>query len=178
MPPRHAIFAIPVIAGMVSGVYLACVGVAVLVGLPWDVGLPWALRALGFVCLGYGAAMLVWVFRFRGPFAVLESTWVTFLKLFRRMPLDASGGRAEPLVVAGPYRWVRHPLYSGVDGLTFGIALLVDHPWAFLGSVALGLWFLAVLAPFEERELRALFGPAYADYARTTRRFLPLPPRR
>jgi len=68
-------------------------------------------------------------------------------------------------------------LYSGVDGLTLGIALLADHPWAYLGALALGLWFALVLAPFEERELHALFGPAYAEYMRSVRRFLPLPRR-
>ncbi len=62
--------------------------------------------------------------------------------------------------------------------MTFGIALLVDHPWAYLGSVALGLWFALVLAPFEERELRALFGASYVEYARRVRRFLPIPRRR
>jgi len=58
---------------------------------------------------------------------------------------------------------VRHPLHPGVDGLTMGIAFLADHPWAFPGALALGLWFAVVLAPFEERELRALFGPAEAS---------------
>ena len=91
--------------------------------------------------------------------------------------MAASAGRTEPLVVAGPYRLVRHPLYAGVDGLTVGIALLADHPWAYLGALALALWFSLVLAPFEERELRALFGPAYDAYMRKTRRFLPVPRR-
>ncbi len=175
MSPRRALLAIPVIAGLVLGLYVACVLLSLLLGLPSELSLPWPVRLLGLFPLGYAAVMLAWVFRFRGPRSVLESTWITFLKLFRRIPLETAGGRTETLVVAGPYAWVRHPLYSGVDGLTFGIALLVDHPWAYLGAVALGLWFLVVLAPFEERELRALFGPAYADYMRKTRRFLPLP---
>jgi protein-S-isoprenylcysteine O-methyltransferase Ste14 len=89
--------------------------------------------------------------------------------------MEAAGSRTEPLVVAGPYRLVRHPLYSGVDGLTLGMALLVDHPWAYIGALALGLWFAFVLAPFEERELKALFGAAYAEYMMSVRRFLPFP---
>lgn len=175
MPPRRALLAIPVIAGLVLGLYGAGLLVSILLSLPSEFSLPWPVRLLGLFPLGYAAGMLAWVFQFRGPWSVLESTWITFLKLFGRIPLETAGGRTEPLVVAGPYAWVRHPLYSGVDGLTFGIALLVDHPWAYLGAVALGLWFLVVLAPFEERELRALFGPAYADYMRRTRRFLPIP---
>lgn len=169
---------IPVVAALVSALYGACLALALFLGLPWDLGLPWPLRLVGLVPLAYGIGLLGWVFRYRGPRAIAESTWATLRKLAGRLPLEAAGGRAEPLVVAGPYRLVRHPLYSGVDGVTLGIAITVDHPWAYLGALALGLWFALVLAPFEERELRALFGPAYAEYARSVRRFLPLTRRR
>ncbi len=173
MARRSAHLAIPVIVGLIATLYVACIGIAALLRLPGDVGLPWALRLLGLAPMAYAALMLGWVLRFRGPRTMLESTWITFLKLLGRLPLEVSGGRTEPLMVAGPYRVVRHPLYSGVDGLTIGIAVLVDHPWAYLGALALGLWFALVLAPFEERELRSLFGAAYADYSRSVRRFLP-----
>ncbi len=174
MKGHSAYLAIPVIAGLVSTLYVACVGIGALLQLPWDIGLPWPVRLLGAIPIAYAVLMLGWVFRFRGPLTILESTWVTLLKLVHRLPLEVAGGRTEPLVVAGPYRIVRHPLYSGVDGLTLGIAILVDHPWAYLGALALGLWFALVLAPFEERELRSLFGEAYASYSRTVRRFLPI----
>lgn len=177
MPRPRAFLALPVIAGLVTTLYLAAYGVTILVGLGPDWPLPWPVRVLGLLPIAYAVVMLVWVFRFRGWPSVLESTWVTLLKLVRRVPLAEQGGRTESLVVAGPYRLVRHPLYSGVDGLTFGIGVLVAHPWALLGSVALGLWFLLVLAPFEERELIALFGTPYRDYMRRTRRFLPVPRR-
>ncbi len=173
MARRQALLAFPVIAGLILTLYAASYAVCALVGLGSDLPLPWAVRLLGFLPLAYAAAMLGWVARFRGPRAMLESTWITFLKLARRLPVSEPGGRTEPLVVAGPYRLVRHPLYSGVDGLTFGIALLVVRPWALLGALALALWFLLVLAPFEERELVALFGPSYQEYMRRTRRFLP-----
>ncbi len=177
MPRRSALWAFPVIAGLVSGLYLVCFALATLLGLPSNLGLPWPLRLLGSIPIAYAVSMLVWVSRFRGPAAMIESTWATLLKLARRIPLDASGGRTEPLVVAGPYRIVRHPLYSGVEALTLGLALLVDHVWAYLGALALGLWFALILAPFEERELLALFGPAYRTYMRSVRRFVPVPRR-
>ncbi len=166
--------AIPVIAALVSALYGACLALAAALGLPWDARLPWPVRLLGAPLLAYGLGIAGWTAAFRGPRAMLASTWITFLKLVRRIPVGAAADRTEPLVVAGPYRFVRHPLYSGVDGLTFGIALLVDHPWAYLGALVLALWFAGVLAPFEEWELRALFGPPYAAYARSVRRFLPV----
>jgi len=173
MSRSTAFLAIPVIAGLVLTLYGACVVLTALLGLPWDLFLPWWVRILGLALVAYGIGMLGWVFRFRGPRPILESTWVTLLKLLGRERLEVPAGRTEPLTVAGPYRLVRHPLYSGVDGLTFGIAVLVDHPWAYLGAFLLALWFAIVLAPFEERELLALFGPPYEAYMRRTRRFLP-----
>ncbi len=177
VPRRTSYLAVPVIAGLVSLLYVAAYVVLALLGVPADLSLPWPVRLIGLPLLAYGVAMAAWVVRFRGPGAILESTWATLVKLIGRAPLGAAAGRTEPLVVAGPYRLVRHPLYSGVDGLTWGLAFLAAHPWAFLGALALALWFLLVLAPFEEKELCALFGPAYSEYMRRMRRFLPLPRR-
>ncbi len=162
------------IAALVGGLYAACYVLTLLLGLPWNLGVPWPVRLLGPPLLAYGLGMAGWMMRFRGPANVLRSTWATFVKLAGRAPVEASAGRTEPLVVAGPYRVVRHPLYSGIDGLTMGIALLVDHPWAYFGALALGLWFALVLVPFEEHELVALFGAPYSEYARSVRRFLPV----
>lgn len=167
--------AIPVIIALVGSLYAACFVVSLVLGWPWDLDLPWFLRILGLPLIGYGVGMGAWALRFRGARTVLESTWATFQKLVGWLPIETTAGRTEPLVVAGPYRVARHPLYSGVDGLVFGIAILVDHPWTYLGALAVALWFALVLAPFEERELRALFGPDYATYARSVRRFLPIP---
>lgn len=178
MAGRRSFVAVPVIAGLVSALYLAALALSLAIGWPANLGLPWAVRLLGLPLLAYGIGMAGWAVAFRGPGQVLDSTWVTLLKLLRRMPLETAATRTEPLVVAGPYRFVRHPLYSGVDGLTFGIAFLVDHPWAYLGALVLALWFAAVLAPFEERELTALFGAPYEAYCRSVRRFLPIRPRR
>lgn len=177
MTRRQAYLAIPLIAGLVSFIYVGCIGLNLLLNLPWDLSLPLALRLSGVPLIALGLALIAWVVRFRGPGALLESTYATLLKLIRRLPLAIPGGRTEPLVVAGPYRLVRHPLYSGILGMALGIGLLVDHPWALLGAAVLGAWFALVLAPFEERELEALFGEAYVEYERTHRRFLPIPRR-
>jgi protein-S-isoprenylcysteine O-methyltransferase Ste14 len=61
-------------------------------------------------------------------------------------------------------------LILALDGVCFGLTLL----FSILSDLALALWFSLVLAPFEERELRALFGPAYDEYMRKTQRFLPV----
>ena len=77
------------------------------------------------------------------------------------------------LVTSGPYRWVRHPIYTGVLSAFTGSALA-------LGRVGNLFGFAIMLAIFvhkmrlEEKVLDEHFGQRYADYRRTTRRIIPL----
>jgi protein-S-isoprenylcysteine O-methyltransferase Ste14 len=75
------------------------------------------------------------------------------------------------LVTHGPYRWIRHPMYTTVLGTM--LALVLDAPDAARGIAWIVLFAtLLVKTQREERLLRQSF-PQYADYARRTRRFLP-----
>ena len=85
-------------------------------------------------------------------------------------PLELAGIRrhsgAESLQIVGPYRWVRHPLYSGWLLLTFGAAHMTGDRLIFAG---ISTFYLLIAMPFEERSLRTSFGAAYDDYARHVR---------
>ena len=76
------------------------------------------------------------------------------------------------LVTSGPYRWIRHPMYSAV--LLGGAALaLMAAPipgWAVWACLACVLW---VKSTFEERWMREQH-PAYGAYAAQSKRFVPL----
>src|SRR3972149_8824329 len=91
-------------------------------------------RGLGLVPVMAGSGMLAWLFRSRRFVDILVSTYETFLKIVGRMPLREHRDRTEPLVVASPYRVVRHPMYSGIGMIALGIGLLTDHTWALLGA--------------------------------------------
>ncbi len=87
-------------------------------------------------------------------------------------PIDAP----KVLVVSGPYRWVRNPMYVCVAMLLLGEA-------AFFRSAALGqylLLFVALVTLFvmlyEEPALRARFGEPYMQYCRRVWRWIPRPP--
>ena len=83
----------------------------------------------------------------------------------------AANPTAGGLVTRGPYRYLRHPIYSAV--LYFLWTGIAAHPSqthivvAMLASTLLGVRMLA-----EERLLLGKY-PEYADYARHTRRVLP-----
>ncbi len=87
---------------------------------------------------------------------------------FNIRPAPKAGGR---LVQHGPYRWVRHPMYSALLLLAAGCALAL----ATLSAWGLWLALLAVLrikAALEEAWMTRAH-PDYAGYRARTRRFLP-----
>ncbi len=76
------------------------------------------------------------------------------------------------LVTEGPYRWVRHPMYSFSFLLFVGFSLLTAN-W-FIGLMGLlALTLLVVRTPIEEAKLIDEFGDAYRAYRKRTGRFLP-----
>ncbi len=87
---------------------------------------------------------------------------------FNIRPAPKAGGR---LVQHGPYRWIRHPMYSALLLIAAGCALAV----ATLAACLLWLALAAVLsakAALEEAWMTEAH-PEYAGYRARTRRFLP-----
>lgn len=84
-------------------------------------------------------------------------------------PMDAP----RQLVVHGPYRHVRNPMYLG-GALTMLGELIRVPSWAFAGYIA--FWFAVIwwlVVGYEEPTLRSRFGEAYARYTRHVRRWIP-----
>jgi len=81
-------------------------------------------------------------------------------------------GKARSLIIAGPYRITRNPMYVGLTAAYIGAALVVNLLWPLL-FVVLPLWVLQTKTiPFEERSLLAIFGDEYRAYQRRVRRWL------
>jgi len=93
---------------------------------------------------------------------VLAVRTIDALELAGIRPLSG----AESLQIVGPYRWVRHPLYSGWLLVTFGAAHMTGDRMIF---AAISTFYLLIAMPFEERSLLASFGGAYSDYQRHVR---------
>ena len=77
------------------------------------------------------------------------------------------------LITRGPYRWVRHPLYT--TGLTLFLALgLMAGSWFVLLATGMAFVLLrALVIPREEQALSARFGERYEAYMRGTGRLVP-----
>jgi protein-S-isoprenylcysteine O-methyltransferase Ste14 len=80
---------------------------------------------------------------------------------------------ARHVVDAGPYRWVRNPMYVAVFLVVGGeaLAFLSVPLLAYLGVVALVVQLFVV--GYEEPALTAQFGDGYRDYQRRVPRWIP-----
>lgn len=115
------------------------------------------IARLGGVSLGAGGlALFAWMFHHLG-------TNVTSTAMPRR---------EATLVTSGPYRWVRHPMYTAALLMGIAAALLTANLVVAIGGFAM-FGLLAARSRLEERRLEEKFGAAYRAYQRRTGRFLP-----
>lgn len=80
---------------------------------------------------------------------------------------------AHQLVTSGPYRWVRHPMYTAF--ILLGLAwFLLSGNWLISG-LWIGATALAIATRLHDEEamLRREFGAEYETYARSTGRLFP-----
>ncbi len=80
--------------------------------------------------------------------------------------------RGHRLIKNGPYRWVRHPLYT--TGLIFyaALTLLSGVWWTGIGLLA-AFGVLVYRTSSEEAQLLEMFGDEYRSYMESTGRFIP-----
>lgn len=76
------------------------------------------------------------------------------------------------LVVHGPYRWVRHPLYTGGFFFFIGLSLL-SASWFILVLILITFAILILRTPIEEEKLIERFGDEYREYMKETSRYFP-----
>lgn len=111
--------------------------------------------AIGVVLFLLGLAAAVWAR------TCLGTNWGT--------PMSQ---RVDPeLITSGPYRYVRHPIYSGILLAMVGTALVVSLSW-LVAVVLLGAYFV-YSAQVEERNMAAQFPSEYPAYRSRTRLLIP-----
>jgi protein-S-isoprenylcysteine O-methyltransferase Ste14 len=80
--------------------------------------------------------------------------------------------KTSRLVTTGAYRYVRHPMYAALLLLAWG-AFLKDASVASVALVAGASIMVVLTALRDEAECRNYFGLAYAEYMKTSKRFIP-----
>ncbi len=119
--------------------------------------LPDAVRWLGALLMGGGLLLLIWVQE------ALGANFNTILGVRER----------HTLVTHGPYRWVRHPMYTALFVYLLGILLLTAN--LLIGGFLLGAFLVTIGTRVvkEEAILEEEYGEDYRAYKARTGRFLP-----
>lgn len=118
--------------------------------------LPAWLRWTGAILMAACLPLIFWLFRSLGKN-------VTHTVAIRK---------EHTLVTHGPYRWVRHPLYSVGLVLFLGLSLLAAN-WFIALAILCGFPILALRTRIEEARLIERFGDEYRDYVKTTGKYFP-----
>lgn len=79
---------------------------------------------------------------------------------------------ASSLVISGPYRFTRNPMYVGMATLTIGLALILDTWWPAILLVPTLMLVQRLVIEREERYLQRRFPGEYERYMRQVRRWL------
>ena len=122
--------------------------------IPLPVG-RWIALAAGILVLLAGVALIVAAFR-----------------LFKRTGQEPAPWTPSPeLLLEGPYRFTRNPMYLGLTLVQIGLGLAIDYLWVALLAVPalVVVHFIAVLP--EEKYLAEKFGENYRAYLARVRRY-------
>ena len=145
----------------------------------------WAGVRLGLIAV---VLLLIRLRVFRGPQAATHNPWLLgiglaafilglALAVWARVYIGRNWGmpmsrKADPeLVTTGPYRRVRHPIYSGIILAAVGTAIAISPFW--LIAAAISAAYFLVSAVIEERTMAKLFPAAYPPYKRATKMLIP-----
>lgn len=117
---------------------------------------PISLEMAGYVVLGLGAFIAMWAF-----------------KTLRAADTTANPYKpTEALVINGPFRFSRNPLYLAMSLLYFGLALYLNTLWPVVLFPILLIIMLFGVIFREERYLLLKFGTKYLKYKVAVRRWL------
>ena len=151
----------------IIGIVLQMIGF----GLVWSIRRP-MFSAIGGSSTGLNAFLLIIEILF-----VVGSIWLVtkvVQTLGKQWSLTARLVKDHNLVIEGPYRVVRHPIYTGMMGMLFATGLATSYWWVI--GLALSVFICGTIIRFriEERLLRGQFGRVYDEYAVRVPALIPL----
>ena len=141
---------------LLTGSYVLALALPILLGR-LGIGSIGSAAWLGVILAGAGLVLRAWSMR------TLGSSYT------RTLRTDAD----QRLVTDGPYRWIRHPGYSGSIAVWIGAVLAFGNGLAALVVAALMLSVYGWRIHAEERMLRDTFGQEFSDYSASTSRLIP-----
>jgi protein-S-isoprenylcysteine O-methyltransferase Ste14 len=117
-----------------------------------------ALQFIGVLPIALGAALYLW------------SVW-DFASAGKGTPAPWDAPRQ--VVIRGPYRLTRNPMYVAVELILLGEAVVLERRLLAAYAGVIGLLFYLFVRYYEEPTLRRRFGATYEEYCRAVPRWLP-----
>jgi protein-S-isoprenylcysteine O-methyltransferase len=103
----------------------------------------------------------------------LALRWYAIIHLGRYFTVNVSIASGQNVVDTGPYRWVRHPSYSGALAAFLGLGICSEN-WLALAALFLPIaWAFRRRIAVEESALLEGLGDRYRQYAARTKRLVP-----
>ena len=118
---------------------------------------PGSVQYLGLLLIPVGLVLREWAIIKLGRF------------FSRTVRLEAG----HEIITDGPYRWIRHPSYTGMILIYLGIAFAIGTWLGVFVTFGLILGATMYRISIEEKMLIAAFGTAYQDYSKRTWRLFP-----
>ena len=123
----------------------------------WAGAVPGRWNLVGLIAVAIGLALYIWC---------LAAHYIGYQT---SVPI----GFSPPfLVVAGPYRFSRNPMYLSALIAWIGWTIFYESPAVFVALVLLWSLFAFRVIPSEERQLQAMFGDDYLNYKRSVPRWI------
>jgi protein-S-isoprenylcysteine O-methyltransferase len=137
-------------------------------GIAFGFALAFAVPAAAFTSgrrplLYFGIALMVTGLAFR---------WYSIRVLGKSFTYVVHTRPNQQVVENGPYRWIRHPSYTGALLTIVGVLMALANPLSFLGLIP-ALAGYAYRIRVEESALVRDLGEPYVDYMRRTKRLVP-----
>lgn len=147
----------------------------------WLVIIPPPIWALLFVLAAWLAG---WAIGLSAPWRYPIAGWTVFVFGFL---ISASGRFAfakadtevvpvskknSVLVVTGPFKATRNPMYLGILVATLGLSFVIGTYLAFAAPVAFFLFVNFISIPYEEEKMESQFGEDYRAYKARVRRWI------
>jgi protein-S-isoprenylcysteine O-methyltransferase Ste14 len=105
-------------------------------------------------------------------FAALLS-WTSTRALGRHLRFEAALSPDHELVRSGPYRLLRHPIYTSMFCLLLGTGFMIASPFLFVPAVLIFLIGTEIRVYVEDRLLASRFGDQFRDYQQSVSAYVP-----
>ena len=102
----------------------------------------------------------------------ISMTFYSFYLFKKNKTPILPGQKPTFVVMAGPYKFTRNPMYLGVTIGLLGISIYIGNLLSLLSPLIFFTVMNMVYVPFEERLLEKIFGKQYLDYKKEVRRWV------